>query len=126
ASAPPMKDEAKLVDREKGDDGVGRRAASAPTLRIATVSATGLGDTAALRAALEARLAAVRHGCPARPGQAVLRLTVDAAGRVVAIEAVSGDSTVAAYLRARLAGLTSATRPTGPTGTWTVTLAVSR
>src|SRR5262249_54955935 len=97
-----------------------------PTLRIGAVSPAGLGDMAALRTALEARLLAVRAGCPARPGRVVLRLTVDAAGRVVAVDAVSGDSTVAAYLRAALAGLTSTTRPTGPTGTLTVTFVVAR
>jgi Ca-activated chloride channel family protein len=96
-----------------------------PALLLVTASAAGLGDTASLAAAFATRLAAVRAGCPRRAGQVTLRLTVDAAGRVVAVDAVSGDAAVAAYLRAKLLGLSSATRPTAKTGTWMVTLRVS-
>jgi Ca-activated chloride channel family protein len=94
-------------------------------VRFQSASASGLGDTSALRAVIEARLAVVGGACPARPGEVVLRLTVDGGGKVVAVDAVSGDKLVAAYLRAQLAGIGSATQATGKTGTFTITVRVS-
>jgi Ca-activated chloride channel family protein len=132
AEAPPpptFMDKRKAEKRPSKDDGDrddAPRSPAAPALSLHGETAAGLGDTAPLRAALEARLQAVRQGCPARAGKVVLRLHVDATGKVVAVDAVSGDAAVAAYLRAKLAGLTSATRATGPAGTWTVTVSVGR
>jgi Ca-activated chloride channel family protein len=108
------------------DDGEKSRSRAAdPVLSMSSAWSAGLGDTTALRDALIARLVSLRHGCPARPGLVVLRFTVDGAGHVVSIDAVSGDAAVSAYLRSRLAGLSSGTRSTGKTGTWTVTVRIA-
>ncbi len=93
-----------------------------PSLSVARTTADGLGEAAPLVAAVKARLAALRGGCVGQAGQVVLRLHVDAAGKVVAIDVASGDAALGACLRGKLLGLGSATRATGKTGTLTVTL----
>jgi Ca-activated chloride channel family protein len=109
----------------RGDRAARDKNAALTVVRFQSASASGLGDTSALQAAVQARLAAVGGACPGRPGDVVLRLTVDAGGKVVGVEALSGDALVTAYLRAQLAGLGSATRATGKSGTFTITVRVS-
>jgi hypothetical protein len=109
----------------RGDRASRDKSVALTVVRFQSASASGLGDTSALQAAVQARLAVVGGACPGRPGDVVLRLTVDAGGKVVGVEAVSGDALVTAYLRAQLAGLGSATRATGKSGTFTITVRVS-
>jgi Ca-activated chloride channel family protein len=93
-------------------------------LQVAKSAAVGLGDTSALLTAVTARLAAMAPGsCPARAGEeSVLRLTVDSAGKVVAVDGVSGDTATIAWMRMQLVGLATATRATAKSGTFTITL----
>jgi hypothetical protein len=80
-----------------------------------------------LRAAVEAKLATIAWSeAPRQAGRIVLRLRVDGAGKVVAVEVVSGDAALAAFVRGKLLGLQSGARAVGPktVATWTVTLAL--
>jgi hypothetical protein len=52
----------------------------------------------------------------AHPGQLVLKLTVDATGRVVAVEVVSGDAALVTFLKGKLVGLTTAAKATAKPG----------
>jgi hypothetical protein len=103
----------------------GRSKPPVPTLVVTATASAGLGDTRALRAAIEASLIAARGGCSAGRGGVVLRLTVDAAGKVIAVDVDSGDARLAACLRPGLLGLTSGTRATAKTGAFTVTITVA-
>jgi Ca-activated chloride channel family protein len=93
-------------------------------LVVAKSSALGLGDTTPLVVRVLAHLASMRPGsCPARAGEeVVVRLTVDSAGKVVAVDGVSGDTATIAWMRMQLVGLATATRATAKSGTFTITL----
>jgi hypothetical protein len=92
---------------------------------VTATTSAGLGDTTALRTAIESRLIAARQACAAAGGRVVLRLTVDATGKVTAVDVVSGDAGLAACVRPGLLGLTSAARAAAKTGTFTVTITVA-
>jgi Ca-activated chloride channel family protein len=131
APPPPAAAPASSSAREEGDDKRAKKPApkgdkdkEGPAILVRGASASGLDDTAPLRAAIVARLRG-GAGCSARAVEVVLRLTVDAAGKVAGVERVSGDDAAAGCVRARLMGLTSATRATGgKPGVWTVTIRV--
>jgi Ca-activated chloride channel homolog len=104
-------------------DDAGRKSAPAP--RVVAGPATDLGSPETLRAAVEARLA--RFAWPAAAtGPVVLRLHVDASGRVTLIEVVSGDEGLAAALRAKLLGLTSGAKGLTAKATLVVTVRLAR
>lgn len=103
--------------QQRGDD----EAATPAVMWVRAQKASGLGDTTPLRTAIDGRLAGV--ACATGGAEVVVRLTVDASGRVIAVDRVAGDERAAACLRARLIGLTSATRATGgKPGSWTIAL----
>ncbi|MDB4982170.1 MAG: von Willebrand factor type like domain [Myxococcales bacterium] len=89
---------------------------------VESSSATGLASPEALVAALEARLASLSKRCP--KGHVVLKLTVDAGGKVTSVEILSGDTKVGAFLRRELVGLTSGATARATSGTWTASLYV--
>jgi Ca-activated chloride channel family protein len=94
------------------------------TLR-ATVASTAadLASPERLRAAVEAKLASLTWPAGSTPkGLVVLRLRVDAAGKVTAVEVVSGDRGLGARLRSNLVGLTSGARGSTPKATLVVTI----
>ncbi|HVR02973.1 MAG TPA: VIT and VWA domain-containing protein [Polyangia bacterium] len=100
-----------------------------PRLRALVVAsiAADLSSPELLRAAVEAKLATIAWAeAPRQAGRLVLRLRVDGAGKVVAVEIVSGDAALAAFLRGELLGLTSGARAIGSktVAIWTVTLAL--
>jgi hypothetical protein len=72
---------------------------------ISAMAAKQLGDTRALVTEIESRLAQ----CSER-GEIKLRLTIDAHGKVIAVDVLSGK---AACLQKKLLGLITATRPQG-------------
>jgi Ca-activated chloride channel family protein len=120
-AAPEARDE----DDEKKEAPAKRPARAHLAATFATVGATGLASPEALLAAVKARLASVDWAAAgARPGELVLTLTVDASGKVVGVQVISGDASLAALLRARLVGLTSGARPTGKVGSWVVKVRV--
>ncbi|HEV3030241.1 MAG TPA: VIT domain-containing protein [Polyangia bacterium] len=125
-SAPPVKkpaadarakarDEAdSAADASKGD---GRRRDELPSLRAFVVanSHADLSSPELLRAAVEAKLATIAWAeAPRRAGRLVLRLRVDGAGKVVAVEVISGDAALATFVRGKLLGLTSGARGATP------------
>jgi Ca-activated chloride channel family protein len=86
--------------------------------------AQGLGDVAALRAAVRKALEAA--GCAA--GEVRLKLTVDGAGKVTRVEVISSpDEGSKRCVEKALAGLVSGTKAVGAAaGSWTVTVRVVR
>jgi Ca-activated chloride channel family protein len=107
------------------DKAEANKPASPPRLVVVSSAASGLAAPEALLAAVKARLATLGGRCPA--GQVVLKLTVDAAGKVTVVDLVTGDAPVAAFLKAHLVGLTSGAKPVGTAkvATWTVTIRVA-
>jgi hypothetical protein len=82
---------------------------------ISALQPSQLGDTRALVGAIEARL-----GQCGESGEIKLRLTIDASGKVIKVDVLSGT---AACLQKKLLGLTTPTRPVGAdTGTLEITL----
>jgi Ca-activated chloride channel family protein len=115
--APPApKAEAKKAKNEERDD-------KAPARHAVVVSVTSkdLASPEHLKAALEAKLRALSFGAtPAGP--IVLRLRVDARGRVTAVEVVSGERAFGATLAAALEGLTAASKGTSSQASLVVTI----
>jgi Ca-activated chloride channel family protein len=101
----------------------------APAVLRALVMKADPTDLAApeqLRAAVEARLAKLTWPLASTPtGPVVLRLRVDGAGKVTAVELVSGDADLAKLLRAPLLGLTSGTKAVGREAMLVVTIRMS-
>jgi hypothetical protein len=116
----------KAGKEEKARDKDDGRKSPAPTWIVSAGKSTTVGATAPLVEAIRAALAAGRAHClaasdPSKPIR--VRLTIDAQGRIVRVELVTGDRNAAHCLRAALAGLSSATVAHGaPTGTVEVTL----
>jgi hypothetical protein len=103
-----------------------RKAPAAPTWIVSAGKSTTVGETAPLVEAIRAALAAGRAPCLAASDASKpirVRLTIDAQGRIVRVELVTGDRNAESCLRAALAGLSSATVAHGaPTGTVEITL----
>jgi Ca-activated chloride channel family protein len=120
AAAPAAEPERKLA-REKA------RAESA-TLRIAFADeqVEALGDATALRGAIEKALLRAANGC-ATAGAYRLKLTVDAAGKVIRVEVLSSPGEAAKRCVERaLTGLAAGVKPIGRAlGTWSATVTVS-
>ena len=113
--------------REKAKDrDDGRKAPAVPTWIVSAGKSTTVGATAPLVEAIRAALAAGRAPCLAASSASKpisVRLTIDAQGRIVRVELVTGDRNAESCLRAGLAGLSSATMAHGaPTGTVEITL----
>jgi Ca-activated chloride channel family protein len=82
----------------------------------------GLTDASALREAVRKALQRAAGGC-LEAGTYRLKLTVDAAGKVVRVEVLQSPRDAARRCaETTLLGLTAGSRPTGATGTWTVTV----
>jgi Ca-activated chloride channel family protein len=97
------------------DEEVEPRLSPSPTLFIVDVQARSLGDLKPLIQAIEAKLASAK--C-AKAGAALkLRLTLDKAGKVAKVEILSETGGVAACVKKALEGLSSATLPSGDSGT---------
>jgi hypothetical protein len=98
-----------------------------PPAAIVTSTPANLQSPELLLAALKTRLGAIKWDEAPRhaPGQLVLRLTVDAAGKVVAVDVVSGDAALGAFLKAKLTGMTSGAKASGKVGTMSVALRVN-
>ncbi len=94
----------------------------APCFVVESSSATGLTSPEALVAALKVRLGSVTKRGLA--GRVILALTVDATGRVTGVDVVSGDARVGAFLKAKLVGLTSTAKASGPRAVLTVTIRI--
>jgi Ca-activated chloride channel family protein len=121
---------ARVSDKDRGptggDDARHEARAAAPPPRHFVVSAapTDLSSPESLRAAVEARLAAATW--TVRPtGRFVLRLRVDATGKVTAVDVVSGEPSFGATLASLLKGLTSGAKSTSPKATLVVTVRVA-
>jgi Ca-activated chloride channel family protein len=88
---------------------------------VVSVTPTDLSSPEALRAAVEARLGA--RAWALRPtGLFVLRLHVDGAGKVTAVDVVAGERTFGATLANLIRGLTSAAKATSPRAALVVTI----
>ena len=113
--------EDKAKDRDDG-----RKAPAAPTWIVSAGKSTTVGATAPLVEAIRAALAAGRAPCLAASDASKpirVRLTIDAQGRIVRVELVTGERNAAHCLQGALAGLASATVAHGaPTGTVEITL----
>jgi Ca-activated chloride channel family protein len=119
---PAVAGKAARGDASARDDG---RRQEARALRATVVATTGtdLVSPERLRDAVEAKLAALTWPAGSAPaGVVVVRLHVDAAGKVTALDLVSGDATLATLLRARLVGLTSAAKATSAQAALVVTI----
>jgi Ca-activated chloride channel family protein len=93
----------------------------------AVVVSTAPADLASpemLRAVVEARLRTLTWPASTPAGVVVLRLHVDASGKVTAVDVVTGDAGVAAALRARLLGVASGAKATTARATLVVTVRV--
>jgi hypothetical protein len=108
------------------DKGEGRKSPAAPTWSVSAGKSATVGATAPLVEAIRAALASGRAPCLAASDASKpirVRLTIDAQGRIVRVELVTGDRNAESCLRAALAGLSSATVAHGaPTGTVEITL----
>jgi hypothetical protein len=115
------KKEPQAKDRDDG-----RKAPAAPTWIVSAGKSTTVGATAPLVEAIRAALAAGRAPCLAASDASKpirVRLTIDAQGRIVRVELVTGDRNAETCLRAALTGLSSATvAHAAPTGTVEITL----
>jgi hypothetical protein len=90
------------------------------------VTPTDVSAPQVLRAAIVARLAALTFAPRTPAGLVVLRLSVDANGKVTAVDVLSGDAAVAAQLRAKLLELHSAAKATSSKATVVVTIRLAR
>jgi Ca-activated chloride channel family protein len=116
APPPPAGDHARA--KSKGDKAARHAGPTHLTPTFATTGATNLSSPESLLAAAKARLATVDWAAlGAHPGQLVLKLTVDATGKVVAVEVVSGDAALVTLLKGKLVGLTTAAKATVRPGT---------
>jgi Ca-activated chloride channel homolog len=101
-------------------------APATPTWAVIAGKTATVGATAPLVEAIRAALASGRAACLAASDRAKpiqIRLTIDAHGRIVRVELVTGDRNAESCLRAALAGLSSATAAHGAaTGTVEITL----
>jgi hypothetical protein len=114
----PAKDEkaSNKMDARKAPAGVA-------TWIVTASKASSVSGPAPLVAAIRAALASGRAACLSASDVAKsirIRLTIDAQGRIMRVELVSGDRSAGACLRAALAGLSSATVAQGPVATGTV------
>ncbi|MBN2358092.1 MAG: VWA domain-containing protein, partial [Deltaproteobacteria bacterium] len=99
------------------------RAAGERRIMIVGLKAAGLGDTKALIAAIEGKLAAVAKECASGETTLKLKITVDASGKVTKVEIIeSKDKKLGDCLKKKLTGLSSATKATGKSGTLELTL----
>jgi Ca-activated chloride channel homolog len=118
--------EGKAGKSEKAKDKEDESKAPAPTWSVSAGKSTTVGATAPLVEAIRAALASGRAPCLAASalGKAIrVRLTIDAQGRIVRVELVTGDRNAESCLRTALTGLASATvAQAAPTGTVEVTL----
>jgi hypothetical protein len=89
---------------------------------VVTTAATDLTAPEALRAMIEAHLRTMTWPATTPAGPVVLRLHVDASGKVAAVDVVSGDAGAAAALRASLVGLTSGAKATTARATLVLTI----
>jgi Ca-activated chloride channel homolog len=99
---------------DRGEKGEEDEQTKAPRLMISHMQADGLGDTRSLVGVVESHLAKCSDG-----GQIKLRLTIDANGKIIKVDVLSGNG---ACLQKKLLGLTSATKPQGASGTLELTL----
>jgi len=114
---------AKGDDKKGGKDEDAKTKSKGPaavTWTVTASNASGVGGTAPLVEAIRAALASGRASCLAASQTDVgkpirVRLTVDAQGRIVRVELITGDRNAAHCLRAALAGLSSATVANGTT-----------
>ncbi len=104
-SFPPAK--ASAVEKEKDEKQV------AVGLQIQKLSERDLANSGALMAQLETLLKA--QPCIAQ-SKVVLRLTIDANGKVLSLQVLSGDEGLASCLRPKLMSLVSAARATAASG----------
>ena len=96
----------------KGGSGATNRSCA---LKASAANERDVGD-------LRATLAFVKYGpqawpCPGRAdrGEVRLRITIDGAGKVTAVEPAAGDASIATAIAKRLAGKSVAPRPEGAT-----------
>jgi hypothetical protein len=125
--APSGADErADVRDRLKDDaPRAEKRPASEPGRQlVVAASPTDLTSPERLRAAIEARLTASTWRTLPK-GTFVLRLHVDASGKVTAVEVVSGAADGGATLGALLKGLTSASKGTSAQAALVITIRLS-
>jgi hypothetical protein len=117
-----------LPSEDPGRPGkTGNRAAASCKLEAAPANPRDIGD-------LRATLAFVQRGpkawpCPARAsaGALGLRIAIDGAGKITAVEAAVGDPAMAAGIAKKLAGKTIAPRAEGgTTGTVLLTFAAAK
>jgi Ca-activated chloride channel family protein len=124
--APAQEHEApkdRTVKAERDDE---RKNAAAPRATIVSLTPTDVGAPQALRAAIEARLATLTFAPRVPTGLVVLRLDIDASGKVTAVDVLSGDAGVAAQLRAKLLELRSAAKAKSPKAAVVVTIRLAR
>jgi Ca-activated chloride channel family protein len=113
------------AEKAKDDRRAEPSRAAAPTATVVTTTPAGLQSPELLIAALKTRLVSVDWShAPRATKPLTLRLTVDAAGKVIAVDVVSGDAALGAHVKAKLAGLTSGAKASTKTGTLTLTLRV--
>ncbi len=113
---------AKEEKASKNKDGA-KAPGTAPTWTVTASKAASVGATGPLVEAIRAALGSGRAACLSVSDIAKLirlRLTLDAQGRIVRVELVSGDRHAEACLRSALAGLSSATVAQGAVATGTV------
>jgi len=103
------------ADHERGERDDAKTEKTPPRLMISALQPNQLGDTRALVGAIEARLAQCSDH-----GEIKLRLTIDASGKVIKVDVLSGNGSC---LQKKLMGLTTPTKPVGAdTGTLEITL----
>jgi Ca-activated chloride channel family protein len=125
-TAPPQEREAPKDRAAKAERDDERKNAAAPRATIVSVTPTDVSAPQVLRAAIVARLAALTFAPRTPAGLVVLRLSVDANGKVTAVDVLSGDAAVAAQLRAKLLELHSAAKATSSKATVVVTIRLAR
>jgi Ca-activated chloride channel family protein len=110
------------MERERG------KAKGATGKKPAACTASVSGDKATNIGAIQPLLDLVQRtaasaGCT---GSIKLRITVDASGKIIKVERLSGDEAVAKSLISKLNNATTATKANGATGTVEVTVTLSR
>ncbi len=119
-----------VADKDALDSGAleGKAEPEPAGLGVTVINATLVGPTEALVRALSAALETTgRRGCAlgSPRGPIMLRLSIDAAGRVRVLSVRGADAAMERCLRSRLAGLTSATVAAGKAAPGTVELRIA-
>src|SRR5512145_336420 len=114
----------------KAERGAAREKAKsdAPSIRIEIVDEKpeAIGDATSLREAVARALLRSASGCAAA-GEYRLKLTVDAAGKVVKVELLGApDAASRRCVEQALTGLASGTKAIGSSGTWGATVKIAR